>query len=214
MGRKRHDLTGRTFHRWHVVRVSRPRFNKNGKPHGVYWLCRCECGTEREVLQSPLTRGKSKSCGCLSEQCGTKHGLHGTPEYSAWKNIKARCYNPLSSSFHNYGARGIVMCDEWKNSAAAMIRDIGPRPSPKHSIERKDNGGPYCKDNCRWATKKEQASNTRRNMRITYEGRTQTLFQWAEEFGIHWGTLRFRVLNGWPMKAALTKPPRSSRTKK
>lgn len=214
MARPRLNLTGRTFHRWRVVRISRPRLDKHGKPQGVYWLCRCECGAEREVVTAALTRGKSKSCGCLVEQCGTKHGLHGTPEYRVWKAVKARCYIKSASSYKNYGGRGIVMCDEWKNSAEAMIRDMGPRPSPKHSIERKDNNGPYCKDNCRWATKSEQGNNTRRNVRRTYMGRTQTLVQWAREFGINFATLRSRVVAGWPMKVALTKPPRRSRTKK
>jgi hypothetical protein len=87
------------------------------------------------------------------------YGLEVVPEYHAWRGMMSRCYNPKSSGYKYYGGRGITVCERWKNSSNSFMEDMGPRPSPKHSVDRINNDGNYEPSNCRWATWKEQANN-------------------------------------------------------
>jgi hypothetical protein len=105
-------------------------------------------------------------------------------EHDAWRGMLARCRNPRHPSYKNYGGRGITACERW-NSFENFLDDMGKRPSPKHSLDRIDNNGNYEPGNCRWATRREQANNTRMNRFVTFDGRTMTLAQWARETGIH-----------------------------
>jgi hypothetical protein len=98
--------------------------------------------------------------------------------------MKNRTTNPNYVNYHRYGGRGIVVCDRWLNDFMAFYEDMGPRPSPKHSIERLNNDGPYSKENCVWATMKEQTRNRRMNVFVTYKGETKCIADWAEYFGI------------------------------
>jgi hypothetical protein len=126
------------------------------------------------------------------------------PEYHAWQHMRARCNNPKHKSFKNYGGRGIAVCKRW-DSFAAFLADMGLRPSPKHSLERKNNDRHYSPSNCKWATKIEQVNNTRVNRRITFRGRTLTVSQWAKEIGIKPNTLHCRLVQyGWPPSRALS----------
>lgn len=127
------------------------------------FYCKCECGIEKLVKLRDLSRG-TQSCGCY---VGARtHGLSKLPEYIVWKAMKARCYNPKASNFKHYGGRStpITICAEWRDSFATFHRDMGPRPTPKHQIERKDNTIGYCKSNCEWTTHTVQVRNTRRNV--------------------------------------------------
>lgn len=114
-------------------------------------------------------------------------------EYTAWGNMKGRCYRPSCRDFHNYGGRGIQMCDRWRESFINFYSDMGDRPSPKHSIDRIDTHGNYTPENCRWATSKEQCHNMRRNNNYTHNGITKCLSQWASDTGIDRATLYQRL---------------------
>jgi hypothetical protein len=110
-----------------------------------------------------------------------KHGLRNHPLYSTWKSMKARCYNQRSTNYERYGARGVTVCDEWRNDFAAFLRDMGEKPSPKHSLERKNNAGPYSPDNCCWATASEQVKNRRAYVMPNKQGEKHPMAKLSDE---------------------------------
>lgn len=129
-----------------------------------------------------------------------------SPEKQAWYRIRTRCNNKNSRDYRHYGARGIFVCERWANSFGNFLADMGTRPSPKHSIERLDNDGPYSPDNCIWAVQKVQTRNQRRTHRITYRGKTQSMADWADDLGISYTLIRRRLRAGWSAEDAFEKP--------
>ena len=134
------------------------------------WLCQCDCGNHKRIKGAALRAGLTTSCGCYRRQNllsqVTKHGGVGTAEYRAWKGMKTRCTNPKEPGWKYYGGRGIRVCDRWLNSFEAFLADVGPRPSPQHSIDRyPDNDGNYEPSNVRRATQAEQSQNRRKPAR-------------------------------------------------
>ncbi len=125
-------------------------------------------------------------------------------EFRVWAGIVQRCTNPNVDQWKDYGGRGITMCAEWRNSFETFLSDMGRRPSTKHTIERKDNNGNYCKDNCIWATREVQANNKRNNRRIEFNGETHTLMQWSKITGIDRNTIATRLNEGYTVEQALT----------
>jgi len=121
--------------------------------------------------------------------------------------MKRRCYNPNTPYYHLYGGRNITVCGRWKDSFVNFLADMGPKPSPEHTIDRIDNDGNYEPDNCRWATKMEQSHNSRKARLITYNGETLCLREWARRLGIGHMALSTRLNRGWSLKKALTTPP-------
>lgn len=128
------------------------------------------------------------------------------PEKVAWRAMRQRCYYAKFKQYADYGGRGIIVCERWKDSFENFLEDMGPKPSPQHSLDRKDTDGNYTPENCRWATKLEQAQNARSNVLLTFQGKTQTISAWAKEIGMNYDTLKFRIQLGWPVEEALTKP--------
>lgn len=120
--------------------------------------------------------------------------------------MKMRCYNPNNGKFKNYGARGITICDRWRNSFEGFISDMGFRPSSKHSLDRIDNNGNYEPGNCRWSTNSNQCRNKRNNRVLTLGEKSQCALSWAEEIGMNYGTLIRRKQLGWTDERALTQP--------
>lgn len=188
-----------------------------------YWhcaLCRCICGTERFVHRALLHSGRSNGCGCKryekSTLSRTVHG-HGkraltSATYRAWIGAKVRCFNSASPAYANYGAVGITMCEEWRHDFPAFLRDMGERPSPRHSLDRfPDQRGNYEPANCRWAVPLQQHNNKRTNRLVTHEGETHTLAEWARMRGMSYTTLYERIKDGWEIADALNLPilPRS-----
>lgn len=136
--------------------------------------CVCDCGKTIAAKLSALVSGHTKSCGCLkTERQSTKR-----PEYHVLMQMLERCSNPNSLAYKNYGGRGITVCDRWQKFSN-FYEDMGARPSPLHSIDRIDNNDGYHPLNCRWATSREQRSNTRRNRMMTFNGETRCVAEWA-----------------------------------
>ena len=150
------------------------------------------------------------SCGCVgrkhSREAKIKHDGRHTRLYSIWCNMKNRCYNKNVRSYKTYGARGIMVCDEWKNDFQAF-HDWAVQSGYRDdlTIDRIDNDGNYDPTNCKWSTPLEQANNTSRSTMLTYKGKTMSLADWARELGMNQGTLRSRIRNNWPTEKALTK---------
>lgn len=204
------DLTDQEFGRLTIISKHQTPVGKPTK-----WLCRCKCGNEKIIETRALRSGATVSCGCYNREVNleknTKHG-HAKrgkigPTYRAWVAIRQRCTNPNDQYWHAYGSRGIKMCKRWVNSYPNFLKDMGERPSKKHSIDRIDNNKSYSHSNCRWATAKEQGNNTRRNVFITIDGIKKTRKQWCDIYNIDESTVAWRIKHSWPIKKAFTSPP-------
>lgn len=183
----------------------------------VRWNCVCDCGRRVVVCGNNLKSGNTKSCGCLARewrargfaQATTIHGqTRGEHErtYRIWHNMKNRCENPNFDSFPWYGGRGIKVCEAWKEFSN-FFKDMGAAPADM-SLDRIDSDGDYEKENCRWATKRQQARNKRNTRMISWRGQSKSLAEWAEITGILQPTISRRIdTYGWPVERALTEPP-------
>lgn len=200
------DLTGMRFGRWSVISYAGIAVLYGRKRRT--WLCRCACGTERDIAEINLVKGSSRSCGCVWKNVGArvfKHGLSHDSLYVVWKSMLARCEQPSVESYHLYGGRGIKVCERW-HQYDNFLADMGVRPSPTHSIDRINNDGDYEPNNCRWATRREQVENTRITKRYLYRGDNCTTRRLHEISGIKMATIRFRLNHGWTVEEAVETP--------
>lgn len=189
------DLVGQRFNNL-TVTGQHPLRTASKK---VRWICLCDCGKETLAITQHLRNGNTKSCGCrrveVTTQLGriTTHGMTKAVEYKAWQSMKDRCYNEDSANFPNYGGRGIMVWRDWMTSFARFFQDVGPRPSPRHSLDRIDNNGHYQPDNCRWATAEEQSNNKRTNVKYLVNGEEKSIAELAREYHIPPATLFCRL---------------------
>lgn len=178
--------------------------------HECHWICKCECGgvvtlPSRKLNQKTGTR----SCGCLAiettRMTATTHGLTGTREYRTWAHMIARCRNPNDAAYHDYGGRGIKVCDAWVESFETFLGDMGKCPEGC-TIDRRNNDLGYTKENCRWTDWITQQRNKRSNRFIAHNGITVTVAEWSERTGISTATLHYRLEHGWTAEESLTTP--------
>lgn len=200
------DITGQRFAKLLVLRYSERRSPSNKR---MVW-CKCDCGTEKELIASNLTSGMAKSCGCLigesAKERFTKHGYRSHPMYHRWAGMLKRCYDPKNAEYKNYGARGIKVCDRWRDSFWDYVADMGLPPSKDASVDRIDNEKDYSPENCRWATKKEQTINRRRTKMITFNGETLCIADWERKLGYSQGSLKGRIARGMTPEQAVAVP--------
>jgi len=196
-----------TFGRLTVLK--RTENNSWGAPR---WVCICSCGTTKTIDGSSLRNGCTKSCGCLKREGNNlKHGENRvkkrTQAYRTWAAIHNRCTNTKYEKYSQWGGRGIKVCQRW-SKFENFLKDMGDPPTRQHSIDRIDNNRGYSPSNCRWATPKEQGRNKRNNRLITFNGKTQCLSAWAEEYQIKSSIIADRLKHGWDIEKALKTPPR------
>ena len=172
------------------------RCDKGRQRHVV--VCECECGGVSAVRVCDLRGASINSCGCVHRS----HHETESGEYTSWRAMRGRCGHVNGPKHNNYAGRGITVCEEWK-CFRLFMRDMGPRPSATHEIDRIDNNGNYEASNCRWATKKEQARNRRTNRMVTCDGITQCLTDWARQIGCSRKTLSDRLKRGWSIETML-----------
>ena len=200
--RVKFNPTGKKFGRLKVLSEIAPI------GYGRRVICLCKCGEKRICFLGNLRKGTTKSCGCLHREITGKinlsHGLSDTPEYMSWTDMNTRCRNKNSTSFHRYGGREIKICRRWEKFEN-FLEDMGKRPDGME-IDRKNNDGDYEPSNCRWATPLQQANNRSSNRLLTFNGKSQTLPQWAREIGKSFHTLRKRLLRGWSVERILSTP--------
>lgn len=200
MSRKRVDISGKRFS--HLVAVECVGVNKQ---YQTMWLCKCDCGNTKIVPANKLKSGDYKSCGCMQHK--GSHGQTNTRLYHIWRTMKARCVDANSNKYSAYGGRGITVCDEWLNDFKSFYdwaMSNGYRDSL--SIDRIDNNGNYCQENCRWATPKEQANNTRKNRLLMFDGVSRKVSEWADITGLSKRLIYQRLNRGWSAEKTLTTP--------
>ena len=202
-------MIGQQFGRLTVIEAAAPHVEPRGRHHRM-WLCRCACGTEKEIYHQSLVRGLTRSCGCLRrETTVARTQTHGhskkgnwSATYRSWSGMITRCTSEGHDKFSYYGGRGITVCDRWSSSFENFLADMGECP-PAHSIDRVDVNGNYEPGNCRWATRTEQLRNKRNNVLVEYAGRKMTLVEASELSGINYSKLQARIARGWSLERAL-----------
>ena len=198
------DITGKKFNKLTVV--ERLQNDVGGIP---VWLCMCECGNFTRVRGKNLKNGSVKSCGCILKNGTTKtHGLSRTKIYNTWSSMKARCFNPKSRSYKRYGARGITVCEQWKNSFEEFYSwSIQNGYNENLTIERINNDGNYCPENCKWIPQKEQCRNRSTNIEFEYMGKKHILIEWCEILNLDYKFIHNRIYKmGWSFEKSISTP--------
>lgn len=189
----------------------------DGKGTRSFCNAKCDCGNVSRYDKSNVKRGNTTKCKeCANKSRSKKHLKHGMSDafksenplgyatYCVYKTMKARCGNPKNAMYENYGGRGIKVCKRWLDSYDCFLSDMGVKPTMEHQIDRINNDGDYCPENCKWSTAKENARNKRNSFFITVDGVTKTAPEWSEITGIKPRTIKVRIQRyGWTEKEAV-----------
>ena len=203
------DLTGQRFGRLIVIKRA-----DNSKDNRAKWLCKCDCGNEKNIVGKSLRKMKTQSCGCLQKEkakmVNTKHGKRYTKLNKTWNSMKQRCNNSNCKQYKNYGGRGIKVCEEWVDKENGFMNFYNWAMQngfqENLTIDRIDVNGNYEPDNCRWTDMKQQCNNRRDNHNITYNNETHTIAEWSEILKIKRYTLYSRInMLKMPIKKAFEK---------
>lgn len=202
------DHTGERFN--HLTALECVGRANDGNP---IWLCRCDCGNLHKVTARNLVHGKVMSCGCINHLGHRTHGQAHTRLYNVWNGMRQRCSNQNNDEWHNYGGRGIRVCEEWQDFTAFSEWAMGNGYEPdaeygKCSIDRIDPDGNYEPSNCRWVDYVTQGNNRRGCTSVTANGKTQTIAEWSRETGLSPSTIRSRIRSGWEPARAVTQRTR------
>lgn len=197
IGHRTKDESGKRYGMIAVVSYAGVFTTLDGEVRGAGWNCRCDCGVEKIIEGSALRRGHTKSCGCFDPRMDPrfKRGIGHTKEHKVWHSMISRCHNPSNIGFKHYGGMGIYVCDRWRESFYNFITDMGCPPKGM-TIERKDNDGPYCLENCKWETRLNQAKNKRNCVSIEIGGEIKIESEWERFFGVKCGFMRRRRYAG------------------
>lgn len=176
------------------------------------WAVVCDCGTRKFVNGVALRKGSTTTCGPRHFKHRLTHGLSGTRIYHIWSAMRGRCKNSSARDAKYYALKGIRVCDRWASSFDAFLEDMGPLPSPRHTIDRIDPNGNYEPGNCRWATPREQCLNQERTRRVVLHGESVPLVVACERVGLPYSAVIQRLCRlGWSDERALTQPLREMR---
>lgn len=206
--RKHQELIGQKFNRLTIFSIWRDA------EKGYYMCkCRCECGNETKTRLTHVKNGYLKSCGCkkykysVKKQKGDSRRVLGHPLHSVWASMISRCYHENNPGYPQYGARGIQVCNEWRDfwNFVKWSDSIGGKPDG-YSLDRIDVNGNYCPENCRWADDETQQNNKRTNQYLTYNGETLSLSQWSRKLGVSRWAIQYRFMQGWSAKDILEIP--------
>lgn len=199
------DIVGEVFGRLTVTS------NLGVSDGRTQYACRCSCGNYKTVNRNQLLNGVTRSCGCLFKETlnnrNTTHGQSKGRLFRIWNGMLSRCEIPSATGYERYGAKGITVCDRWKRSFEDFRADMGDPPDGNHSLDRKDNTLGYFKENCRWATPKQQAYNSARVRLIEFNGVTANVSDWERASGLG-GCIGYRLDRGWSVRDAILTPKR------
>ena len=197
---------GSKFNKWTFIKKLSIT---NGRSMGFF---RCDCGTKRKVNASKVVGGFSKSCGCSGLSKNKTHGMSRNPFYIKWTAIKGRCLSKTDKDYKRYGGREITISKSWlkfenfqNDMHDSYVEHLAVNGSKNTSIDRINNDGNYCKENCRWATQKEQGANRRTNRVYEVSGKKKILADWIRESGKRVSTIRYRLQKGMSFEDAITK---------
>lgn len=200
------DLTNKKFTRLTAI------CRTDNNTYEPMWKCQCDCGKIKIVRARNLLSGTTKSCGCLQKEivknANTTHGKSNTRLFNIWQNIKRRCYNKNYKYYSYYGGKGIIMCEEWKNSFQAFYEwSIKNDYSDTLTIDRINSDKNYEPSNCRWVNRLVQQNNRKSNHKFTINGETKTIMEWCKIYNVPYERTRRRVVNEhWDIIDALTTP--------
>lgn len=196
----------------HLLVLRRAPSGRNGR---AWWLCKCDCGTEKAVESQALRAGRVVSCGCFRAHVlrtsGVKHGQHGTGAWNTWADMMKRCTNPRSVAYRHYGGRGISVCEAWQ-TFEGFFADMGQRPEGM-TLERKDVNGNYEPSNCVWLPAPEQVNNRRVTVRVSVGGQQMALSEACRHLGLSYSRTRERMKRlGWSFEQAIAEPKKVNGT--